>query len=406
MNDPKAATIRDTSIAVAAWPMETPLALAPHPAGGFIAGEPRETDAETALITPTGRPTLLLAPYDAASRFDPAVATGGQIDDRTRCFELLKVTDAPQHTDDLCYTSDAGTLDPGTGFSLGPLTSDVGRDAYESAARLAIAYIHAGDAYQINLAHRLTARFSGSPRALFRAILDSAQPRYAAYAELPDGRVVLSASPELFLAFDATTRRVETRPMKGTRHVSADPGELRRSAKDRAELDMITDLMRNDLGRVCAFGSVRVEQPRHIEAHGGSVLQASSVISGTLRAGLGIGDLLGASFPPGSITGAPKVRATQIIRELEHHERGFYCGAIGLIDGAGNALLNVAIRTAVLSAADRDGARTLTYHAGAGLVADSDPTAEWEETLIKADVFQRLATRPEPAARPAAEATA
>ena len=222
------------------------------------------------------------------------------------------------------------------------------------------------------------------------ALLDSADPLHAFYAEMPgDGgatRAVCSASPELFLSFDPGTRTVRTRPMKGTRPITADPEELRGAAKDRAELDMITDLMRNDLGRVCAFGSVRVEHPRTIEAHADSVWQATSTIAGTLREGVTPADLVRATFPPGSVTGAPKIRAMQIIDELEPAPRGFYCGALGWLDDSGAMSLNVAIRTATI-----EGGR-LTYHAGAGIVADSDPDAEWAETLGKAEVLGRIAS--------------
>jgi para-aminobenzoate synthetase component 1 len=242
-------------------------------------------------------------------------------------------------------------------YHLGPLTSDMGSAPYRDAVRTALGYIRAGDVYQVNLAHRLSASFEGSPRALAAHLYASAAPAHGVYAELPDRSTnltghpsaIISASPELFVSFDPATRRVRTQPMKGTRPITGDPAELRVAEKDRAELDMITDLMRNDLGRVCAFGSMRVDAARTIEAHGSSVWQATSTVSGILREGLTPADLVRATFPPGSVTGAPKVRAMQIIHELEPVPRGFYCGALGWLDDSGAMSLNVAIRTATIT---------------------------------------------------------
>jgi para-aminobenzoate synthetase component 1 len=266
---------------------------------------------------------------------------------------------------------------------LGPLVSRMGRAGYEAAVQRGLEYIRAGDVYQVNLAHHLSARFEGSPRALLHAILDQASPRYGAYIETP-GRTIISASPESFIEFDAATRRVVTRPMKGTRPASG-ASDLATSQKDRAELAMIVDLMRNDLGRVCEPGSIRVDAARRIEAHaGGSVLQAVAEISGTLRAGRTLADVILATFPGGSVTGAPKIRAMQIIEELEPEPRGIYCGSIGYIDAAGNASLNIAIRTATI---END---VVTYPVGAGIVADSLPAQEWEETMLKAGILRNL----------------
>ncbi len=156
--------------------------------------------------------------------------------------------------------------------SLSPLTSTTGRATFLRQVQAALDYIRAGDIYQVNLAHRLTATLQGSPRSLFLALSQSARPWYGAYLEFTDDqgreRAIASASPELFLEFDPQTRRILTRPMKGTRRGDADPNELLSSPKDQAELNMITDLMRNDLGRICEFGSVRVDSPRDLERHG------------------------------------------------------------------------------------------------------------------------------------------
>ncbi len=292
---------------------------------------------------------------------------------------------------------------PGT-FRLADFHPD--DPAFVAGVRRIIEYIRAGDVYQANLAHRLSAPFSGSARALFHTWARAVSPLLGAYLEfdLASTRcAILSASPELFLSFDAHSRRVTTRPMKGTRPGTADPAELERSDKDAAELNMIVDLMRNDLGRVCSLGSVRVDVPRAIERHGPSsrgVLQATSTISGDLRPGLDLADLLAATFPPGSVTGAPKVRAMQIIDELEPVSRGPYCGAIGLIRPDGSAEFAVTIRTALIQGTPGPhpgtfSHATLDYSVGAGIVADSDPDSEWQETLVKAAGFFAAAGCPQ-----------
>jgi para-aminobenzoate synthetase component I len=283
---------------------------------------------------------------------------------------------------------------------------------YQDAVARGIEYIRAGDVFQVNLAHQIDASFSGSTRSAFVKLLQRARPWYGAYMELAAGdgtrRSLVSMSPELFLDVrteegpgGAMRRRITTRPMKGTRPAPplGDPEELRASEKDRAELNMIIDLMRNDLGRVCEFGTVRVTEPRAIEHHGGGrgVLQATSTVSGVLRERAGLAEVIRATFPPGSVTGAPKIRAMQIIDELERDERGVYCGAMGWIDGRSRRMsLNVAIRTAQIEGrpgpggldAVEDG--TFSYSVGAGIVADSTPESEWEETLTKARVLEAL----------------
>jgi para-aminobenzoate synthetase component 1 len=298
----------------------------------------------------------------------------------------------PEWSVELCRALDDAGEARG-GFALGPLRSGMGREAFEDAVATAVEYIRAGDIFQVSLSHRMSGAFAGSTRALFRALIASAGPRHGAYLEVPDGsggppRAVVSVSPELFLSFDAPTRLVTTRPMKGTRPASAGAGVLEASGKDRAELAMIVDLMRNDLGRVCEFGSIRVAEPRVIERHGaerGGVYQGVATVQGRLREGLDTADLLGATFPGGSVTGAPKIRAMQIIEELEPVARGPYCGAIGMVSDSGDALLSIAIRTALVS-----GGR-LDYSVGAGIVAESEPGAEWAETLDKARGIMDLA---------------
>ena len=304
-------------------------------------------------------------------------------------------------------------------FGRTVLRSQHGREAYKRAVSRALGYIRAGDIYQANIAHRFAGRFSGSPADLFASLALTAKPMHGLGLVFPIGAsspitppgggatpspeppaqetlAVLSLSPELFLSYDAPTRRITTRPMKGTRPGDADPRELRDAEKDRAELAMIVDLMRNDLGRVCEFGSVRVDDPRAIERHAsgpGAVLQATATVSGTVRPGLSTAEILTATFPPGSVTGTPKLRAMQIIDELEPFARGPYCGCLGLFHDNGSFELAVAIRTLVIRGRTRPGTdifddAILTYCVGAGIVADSDPESEWLETLDKARVLE------------------
>lgn len=293
------------------------------------------------------------------------------------------------------------------GFALGEPVSRTGRERFVQDVNRIKDYIGAGDVFQVNLTHRLASGFGGSSRALFGRLAMSSLPWFGGYVELGERssrKAVCSVSPELFLSFDPITRRVTTRPMKGTRPGGADPDELRDAEKDKAELNMIIDLMRNDLGRVCEFGSIQVEQPREIERHGGEsggVLQGVATVSGVLRESHGVEDLLRATFPAGSVTGAPKIRAMQIIEELEPVERGPYCGAFGFISDCGHAAFNVAIRTALISGGLEAGCgqrdlfadATLDYHVGAGIVADSIAEAEWDETMDKARALLALARR-------------
>lgn len=265
----------------------------------------------------------------------------------------------------------------------------VRRADYLAAVRRAIEYIAAGDIYQVNLTQRFTTRTTMSPGELYRRLRRANPADFAAL--LPWGEnAVVSASPELFLRVDAEGC-VLTRPIKGTRPRGGTPSEdaaaraaLLASAKDRAELNMIIDLLRNDLGRVCAFGSVRVVADADIEVHP-TVVHLVGTIEGRLRPEVTIAELLRATFPGGSITGCPKIRAMQIIRELEPTPRGAYCGAIGFVGLDGQLGLSVAIRT--MQCAGQD----LHIHAGGAITADSDPAAEYAETLAKAEgMFRAL----------------
>ena len=274
---------------------------------------------------------------------------------------------------------------------VGDLNTSLEPDEYARAVARTIDYIAAGDIFQANITRRVSASFEGSTRGLLSRALPRSEARYGAYLELPGGRCVLSLSPELFLDVEPGSRRVTTRPIKGTRPSTAPRRELVDSAKDSAELHMIVDLMRNDLGRVCAFGSVRVPVPRAIETYP-TVHHGVAQVTGRLRPEVSFGDLLRATFPGGSVTGAPKIRAMQVIDELEPVRRGPYCGAIGFLSDCGRVGLSIAIRTIALSGRRDEGAwdwlvGTLDYGTGAGIVADSDPLAEYDESVDKAAVL-------------------
>ena len=242
-------------------------------------------------------------------------------------------------------------------------------------------WIAAGHIYQANLSQAFVAEVTGDLFTLYETLREASPAPMAAYLNL-DGREILSSSPESFLKFSG--RGIETRPIKGTRPRFADPDEDRRSAyelqtsaKEIAELVMITDLLRNDLGQVCEFGSVEVTDMLRLESLA-QVHHLVSTVTGTLRPEIDALTAIAACFPGGSITGAPKKRAMEIIRELDQAPRGIYCGAIGWLGYNGESAFNIAIRTLV-----RSGDR-LVYQVGAGIVADSDPEKEYEETLHKA----------------------
>jgi anthranilate/para-aminobenzoate synthase component I len=286
-------------------------------------------------------------------------------------------------------------IPPPRGLRVERFRPMIGRAAHCRNVALTTELIAAGDIFQANVTQPLTAGFAGSSRELAVAALRAARPWHGGYLELPGGRAILSLSPELFLDHDARSRHVVTRPIKGTRPATDDPGDLLRSEKDAAELTMIVDLMRNDLGRVAEYGSVRVAEPRCIETHP-TVHHGTAEITARLRPDAGLIDLLRATFPAGSITGAPKIRAMQVIEALEARERGPYCGSIGFFSACGRSVLNVAIRTLALRGDRPRGCAALdggeaTYGVGGGIVADSIPEAEYEECLTKAKVLELIA---------------
>lgn len=284
---------------------------------------------------------------------------------------------------------DGGAIEPSLEF-----VSQMGRDAYTRAVSDALVSIAKGEVYELNLAHHLVAQRAEADngariivrnRCLAAALITAADPACGMVLEHGGAPVTLaSASPEVFLTFDAATRTLTARPMKGT---AASDGRmhLEASPKERAELAMITDLMRNDLGRVCALGSVRVAHARSIEQHAsGGLLQAISVVQGTLAEGSSFLEALPHLLPAGSITGAPKVQAIRRIAELERCPRSMWCGNGLLIEPDGSTQLSVLIRTAMLHEHE------IRYPVGAGIVADSEPEAEWNETLSKASILNAI----------------
>lgn len=261
------------------------------------------------------------------------------------------------------------------------LHSELDRDRYAAAFARIQGYLCDGDCYQVNLTRRFSASVSGAPWPAYLALRQHSPAPYGAYLSTPFGQVLCN-SPEQFLEVDHG--RVNTHPIKGTRPRHPYPQRdqqlaeaLRHSAKDRAENVMIVDLLRNDLGRVCQPGSIKVEQLWRLHSYA-TVHHLVSTISGQLVDGNSAIDLLRAAFPGGSITGAPKHRAMQIIRELEPVPRGLYCGSIGYLDWHGRMDSNIAIRTLVHQQGQ------VQFHAGGGIVIDSVMQDEYQETLDKA----------------------
>ncbi len=259
--------------------------------------------------------------------------------------------------------------------------SNMTKDYYLDAIAKIKKYIYDGDVYQINFSQRFDAEFSAEPYKLFLWQNKFNPSPYSAYIDAGDWQIV-SASPELFVNINNGT--ITTCPIKGTRprtHNKAvdekNYNDLVENEKEKAELDMIIDLERNDLGRVCQAGTIKVIKRRDIEAFS-TVFHAVSTIQGKLQQGIDFVDCLKAVFPGGSITGAPKISAMKIINALEPTARGLYTGSIGWVDLRGNACLNIVIRTIII----RGG--VAFAQTGGGIVADSDPQAEWQETLIKA----------------------
>jgi aminodeoxychorismate synthase component I len=301
--------------------------------------------------------------------------------------------DRPLVHDGACWNTEpdvsikGATLPVATPISFQP---EISEETYVAMVRRAKEYVASGDIYQVCLAHRFSAEVAGDLWPLYLSLRDASPAPHAAFLALGD-ETILSSSPECFLKMDG--RSVITRPIKGTRPrgVSTSDDELLAkelidSAKESAELLMITDLERNDLGQVCEFGSVTVSRLLELERHP-QVFHLVSTVEGTLRHGVSHVEALAACFPGGSISGAPKKRALEIIQELEPAPRGLFTGAIGYFGYNGKSQFNIAIRTVVTRG------RRAEFHVGAGITADSDPAQEWQETLHKAAGILKAATQ-------------
>ena len=334
-------------------------------------------------------------------------------------FETLETPESGERADALDrrladLSRRATGLAGAPGYEFGPFRLVPGEDGHQEAVGRAVEYIRQGDIFQANVCLRAEASFGGDPLDAFCSAAAGLEPPYASFISVSDApgtrAAVASLSPELFLRRAGDT--VVSKPIKGTARRDGDAGraaaqltELERSAKNRAENVMIVDLVRNDLARVCVPGSVTVPALLGAEPHPG-VWHLVSTVAGTLRPGTTDGDLIRAAFPPGSVTGAPKVRALEVIDELEVTPREAYTGAIGYRSPVAGLELNVAIRTFEFAAG------RAWLGAGGGIVADSDPAAEYAECLIKATPLlaamgARLDTSaplpsPEPRPRPSA----
>ena len=270
------------------------------------------------------------------------------------------------------------------------LSSNMDYKAYTQAFDKVKRYIYEGDCYQVNLAQRFSAKAMGDAWVAYQALREISPAPFMAYMNFSNESPlqVLSASPERFL--QVFNGHVETRPIKGTRPRSLDAEQDKRNAeslqnslKDRAENLMIVDLLRNDISKACEIGTVRADHMFALESFA-NVHHLVSTVTGKLAVGMTAIDLLRACFPGGSITGAPKLRAMEIIEELEPNRRGLYCGAIGYIGFDGNMDTNIAIRTAIYSHGE------IRFYAGGGVVADSELTKEYRETLDKASSMLEL----------------
>lgn len=267
----------------------------------------------------------------------------------------------------------------------GPMAPELTPEAYRQAIARIQDYIQAGDCYQVNFAQRFRAPCSGDPWVAYCALREACPTPFSGFQSLPDDGAVLSLSPERFVQI--SKRQVETRPIKGTRprgltpeEDAANAAELLASAKDRAENLMIVDLLRNDLGRTCRTGSVKVPELFSLESYP-NVHHLVSSVTGVLADDKDALDLIAGSFPGGSITGAPKIRAMQIIDELEPTRRGLYCGSLVYLDVRGEMDSSIAIRSLLV----KDG--HVNCWGGGGIVADSEWEAEYQESLTKVRVL-------------------
>ncbi|MGV6394207.1 aminodeoxychorismate synthase component I [Pseudomonas caspiana] len=395
---------------LSAWPVES---LVPEPAEagtGFLArcrdSLARLGDAQLPVgcELPFAGGLLGYLGYDFGRRLEPLPS--GAIDDlqlpdaRLGLYAWAVITDHQLGTTQLmCHPSVDETeqqrllalfsAEPATeqpAFHLtSPFKADLTPKDYHAAFARIQAYIQAGDCYQVNFAQRFQAGFQGDPWAAYCALRAACPTPFSGYLALPDGAAILSLSPERFVK--VSQRQVETRPIKGTRPRGRDAAEdaafaaeLLASPKDRAENLMIVDLLRNDLGRSCRIGSVKVPELFSLESYP-NVHHLVSSVTGELADDHDALDLIAGSFPGGSITGAPKIRAMQIIDELEPTRRALYCGSLLYLDVRGEMDSSIAIRSLLV----KDG--TVYCWGGGGIVADSECEAEYQETFTKVRVL-------------------
>ena len=326
--------------------------------------------------------------YEAGQALEPALAGLTPVMDGVPLV-ALGVFDGPSPAD--AMLAQAGALAGQAGLTRPePLVS---RADYGAAFRRVKDYIAAGDCYQINLTLPMQAQAHGPALGLYGALRARQKVGHGAFVDLGAGPVVLSRSPELFVRL-GPGGRIEARPMKGTAPRDADPvrdaelaEDLRASAKGQAENLMIVDLLRNDISRISKVGSVRVPKLFAVESFA-TLHQMVSTVVGEMAEPASLSGVMGALFPCGSITGAPKIRAMQIIAEVEPAPRGVYCGAIGWMGPDGAASFSVAIRTLSLF----DGGRVV-LNVGGGIVQDSEEEAEWQEALLKAAYARGLTRR-------------
>lgn len=285
------------------------------------------------------------------------------------------------------------TFPPSYAPSHDEIESNLTQAEYEANVRRAKEYIAAGDAFQIVLSQRLSRRTTASPLAIYRALRASNPSPYMFFLNFADEFTLIGASPEMMVRLEDGV--ATTRPIAGTRRRGSTPDEDRRleqellnDPKERAEHVMLVDLGRNDLGRVCEYGTVTVTDMMYIERYS-QVMHIVSNVQGRLRQGMSAFDLLRATFPAGTLSGAPKVRAMEIIEELEGERRGAYGGAVGYFSFDGSMDTCITIRAAVMQQG------VLSIQAGAGVVADSDPTAEYEESINKAKALMAAVRRAE-----------
>jgi para-aminobenzoate synthetase component 1 len=316
------------------------------------------------------QPILLFRRYPALLALDHRVGETWLVgDDRSAC-EAFRTR--------LSTTVPGETATP----RIGPIEVD-DAETHRQAIEKALEYISIGAVYEVNIARRWSATFEGDALPLWQAMRVASRVPLGMFLDAED-HAVLACTMERFIHWDAATRTLVTRPIKGTiRREPTDDGasqRLRADPKERAEHSMIVDLMRNDLGRVAEIGTVKVDAPLIVEPFTG-LYHLVSTVSCITRPEVSIEDILEATFPPGSVTGAPKIRALEVIEELEQHPRRLYCGALGFVDHEGGLSLAVAIRTATV----RDG--RVYYWAGGGIVEASDPATEVAETELKARVF-------------------